>query len=134
MLSKIAYYILQRYYPIIQPVSFWYMKDLIETTVIGHDNNVPSLTYTLKEKAYIKHSDTYLGKNIIITNNHKWTTKGMILAHRSQYVIEDAFKQMKDRKTGSWRPMFHWTNQMIRVHGMYCSLSFLLRALIMKRV
>lgn len=110
-----------------------HMKDLIKTTVIKHNNNVPSLTYILQKKAYIKLSDTYLGKNIIITDNHNWNSEDIILAYRSQYVIEDAFKQMKDRKTGSWWPMFHWTDQMIRVHGMYCSLSLLLRALIMKR-
>ncbi len=30
--------------------------------------------------------------------------------------------------------MFHWTDQKIKVHGLYCSLSLLIRALIMKRV
>lgn len=110
-----------------------YMKELIKTTVTEH-NNVPSLTYSLNNKAYVKLSDTYLGKNIIITDNHNWSTEDILLAYRSQYIIEDAFKQMKDRKIGSWWPMFHWTDQMIRVHGLYCSLSLLLRALIMKRV
>ena len=41
---------------------------------------------------------------------------------------------MKDRKTGTWWPMFHWTDQMIRVHGLYCSLSLLIRSLILKKV
>ena len=49
-------------------------------------------------------------------------------------VIEDVFKQMKDRRTGTWWPMFHWTDQMIRVHGLYCSLSLLIRSLILKRI
>ena len=110
-----------------------HMKDLIEPTVTEH-NNLPSLTYSLKDKAYGKLSDTYLGKNIIITDNHNWSTEEIILAYRSQYIIEDTFKQMKDRKIGSWWPMFHWTDRMIRVHGLYCSLSLLFRALIMKRV
>jgi transposase len=110
-----------------------HMKDLIETTVTEH-NNLPSLTYSLNDKTYGKLSDTYLGKNIIITDNHNWSTQEIILAYRSQYIIEDIFKQMKDRKIGSWWPMFHWTDQMIRVHGLYCSLSLLFRALIMKRV
>lgn len=109
-----------------------HMKDLIETIVTKH-NNIPSLTYSLNNKAYIELSDTYLGKNIIITDNHSWSTEDIILAYRSQYIIEDAFKQMKDRKIGTWWPMFHWTDQMIRVHGLYCSLSLLLRSLLMKK-
>jgi len=110
-----------------------HMKKLIGTTIADH-NGIPVLTYSLKSDAYAKLADTYLGKNIIITDNHNWSTEDIILTYRSQYIIEDVFKQMKDRKTGTWWPMFHWTNQMIRVHGLYCSLSLLIRSLILKRI
>jgi transposase len=110
-----------------------YMKKLIGTTIIG-ENGIPVLNYSLKSEAYAELADTYLGKNIIITDNHDWSTEDIIITYRSQYIIEDVFKQMKDRKTGTWWPMFHWTDQKIMVHGLYCSLSLILRALIMKRV
>jgi len=110
-----------------------HMKKLIGTTIADH-NGIPVLTYSLKSDAYAKLADTYLGKNIIITDNHNWSTEDIILTYRSQYIIEDVFKQMKNRKTGTWWPMFHWTNQMIRVHGLYCSLSLLIRSLILKRI
>jgi transposase len=109
------------------------MKKLIKTEVTEY-NDIPALTYSVKGEVYAELADTYLGKNIIITDNHDWETEDIILTYRSQYIIEDAFKQMKDRKTGTWWPMYHWTDQMIRVHGFYCSLSLLIRALIMKRV
>ena len=41
---------------------------------------------------------------------------------------------MKDRTTGSWWPMHHWTDAMVRVHGFYCSLALLLRALVVRKV
>lgn len=110
-----------------------HMKKLIGTTIAEH-NGIPLLTYSLKSEAYAELADTYLGKNIIITDNHNWSTEDIILTYRSQYIIEDVFKQMKDRKTGTWWPMFHWTDQMIRVHGLYCSLSLLIRSLILKRI
>ena len=110
-----------------------HMKTLIKTTVT-EQNAIPVLSYNLDTDAYAELSDTYLGKNIIITDNHNWSTEDIIVTYRSQYIIEDVFKQMKDRKTGTWWPMFHWTDQKIRVHGLYCSLSLLLRALIMKRI
>jgi transposase len=75
-----------------------------------------------------------LGKNIIITDNHDWSTEEIVVTYRSQYIIEDIFKKMKDRKRGTWWPMYHWTDSMIKVHGLYCSLSLLLRSLIMKKV
>jgi transposase len=110
-----------------------HMKKLIGSSVTDH-NGIPLLTYSLKSDAYAELADTYLGKNIIITDNHNWSTEDIILTYRSQYIIEDVFKQMKDRKTGTWWPMFHWTDQMIRVHGLYCSLSLLIRSLILKRI
>ncbi len=110
-----------------------HMKKLIGSTVTDH-NGIPVLTYSLKSDAYTELADTYLGKNIIITDNHNWSTEDIILTYRSQYIIEDVFKQMKDRRTGTWCPMFHWTDQMIRVHGLYCSLSLLMRSLILKRI
>lgn len=110
-----------------------HMKKLIKTIVAEH-NALPVLTYSINSNAYANLADTYLGKNIIITDNHDWTTEEIILTYRSQYIIEDVFKQMKDRRTGTWWPMFHWTDQMVRVHGLYCSLSLLIRSLILKKV
>lgn len=110
-----------------------HMKKLIKTTVTEH-NGIPMLTYELDTDEYAKLADTYLGKNIIITDNHDWSTEEIVVTYRSQYIIEDIFKQMKDRKRGTWWPMYHWTDNMIKVHGLYCSLSLLLRALIMKKV
>ncbi len=109
-----------------------HMKKLIETDV-SETKNIPVLTYSLKSSAFAELADTYLGKNIIMTDNHDWTTVDIILTYRSQYIIEDVFKEMKDRKTGTWWPMYHWTDQMIKVHGLYCSLSLLLRSLILKK-
>jgi transposase len=109
------------------------MKTLIERTIM-EDQHVPSLSYSLNTHAYEELADTYLGKTIIITAHHDWTTEAIILTYRSHASIEECFKHMKDRKIGMWWPMFHWTDHMIRIHGFYCSLALLLRALIMKRV
>ncbi|MDR0593335.1 MAG: hypothetical protein LBG60_08825 [Bifidobacteriaceae bacterium] len=40
----------------------------------------------------------------------------MVAAYRSQHLIEDSFKQMKDPLRVSFGPMFHWTDDKIRVH------------------
>lgn len=109
-----------------------YMKKLIETRVKEEDN-LPYLEYWLNGDNFVELADTYLGKTIIITDNHNWSTEDIIITYRSQYVIENIFKEMKDRKTGAWWPMYHWTDQKIKVHGLYCSLTLLIRALIMKR-
>ena len=47
----------------------------------------------------------------------------MIAAYRSQADAEAGFRQLKDRDVVSFSPMFHWTEQKIRVHVFYCVLA-----------
>ena len=39
---------------------------------------------------------------------------------RAQVEAEADFRQLKDRHVVSFSPMFHWTDQKIRVHVFYC--------------
>lgn len=66
--------------------------------------------------------------------NLKYDQQKIIKAYRSQFIIEDVFKEKKDRSTGSWWPLYHWTDSKISVHGLYCTIALLLRALILRRV
>ena len=95
---------------------------------------MPILEFTIDQEALKTISDTYLGKNIIITSRTNWLNDEIIRAYRSQYLIEEIFKQSKDRKFGTWWPQFHWTDTKIHVHALYCTIALLLRALIKRRV
>lgn len=104
--------------------------EMVETGQKG----VPQLEYFIDAMSLSELSDTYLGKNIIITNHEDWTDSQIIKAYRSQFIIENVFKEMKDRNTGSWWPLHHWTDSKIRVHGLYCTIALLIRALMYRRV
>jgi len=47
----------------------------------------------------------------------------IVADYRSQDAAEADFRQMKDPKVVSFSPMFHWTDQKIRVHAFYCVLA-----------
>jgi len=119
-----------------------YMKRVIKVTIMkGSDSlrciatsNIPSIEYAIDADAVHKIADTRLGKNIIITSRRDWDDEKIILTYRSQFIIEDVFKEMKDRNTGSWWPLHHWTDSKIKVHALYCTIALLLRALILRRV
>jgi transposase len=117
-----------------------YMKQVLTyniTTIPGgkdNDKNIPVLTYSIDTDAIKRLSDTYLGKNLIVTDRSEWSNEQIILAYRSQFHIENVFKDMKDREFGSWWPVYHWTDQKIHVHAFYCTIAILLRALIYRRV
>jgi transposase len=75
-----------------------------------------------------------LGKTILFTDNADWSDEQIVLAYRSQYHIEDAFKQMKNPHFLHWSPMFHWTDSKIRVHAFYCVLAWTLSSALQREV
>ncbi len=111
-----------------------YMKRVIKVEVRKDRDENPRLDYAIDAAALHELSDTCLGKNIIITNRGNWDNAKITQAYRSQFIIEDVFKEMKDRTTGSWWPLYHWTDSKIKVHGLYCTVALLVRALMLRRV
>jgi len=57
-----------------------------------------------------------------------------VAAYRSQSVVENAFRQMKDPTFISFSPMFHWTDDKIRVHVFYCVVALMIANLMWRRV
>jgi len=111
-----------------------FMRRVIKLSVAQGPQGIPQLQYIVDSAILKELADTYLGKNILITSQHDWDNDRIIKAYRSQSVIENVFKEMKDRQTGSWWPMNHWTDSKIMVHGLYCTIALLLRALMLRRL
>jgi hypothetical protein len=59
-------------------------------------------------------------KRVLFTDHHDWPIADVIASYRSQADVEAGFRQMKDPHVVSFSPMFHWTDQKIRVHAFYC--------------
>ena len=73
------------------------MRRVIAVTVWKDSDDIPRLEYTVDTSALSEFSDTCLGKTILITSRVDWNDERIILAYRSQYIIEDVFKELKDR-------------------------------------
>jgi len=110
-----------------------HLRQLVQTTVAQTSAGVPQLAYEAEASAQEKLADTYLGKTLLVTGHKEWTDTQVIRAYRSQFVIEEIFHEMKDRHIGAWWPLHHWTDSKIQVHGLYCTIAVLLRALLWRR-
>jgi transposase len=111
-----------------------YLKDVIRVTIEDDPKGHPRLTYDLDTNALNRIAEAHLGKTILISNRAEWSDERIIAAYRSQFLIEAVFKEMKDRITGSWWPLNHWTDSKLYVHGLYCSMAQLLRSVMWRRV
>ncbi len=110
-----------------------HLRQLVKITLTLNPAGVPQLDYQADADAQQKLQDTYLGKTLLITAHKQWSDEQVIRAYRSQFVIEEIFHEMKDRHIGAWWPLHHWTDNKIQVHGLYCTIAMLLRALLWRR-
>lgn len=102
-----------------------YLKDILRIDVRKRRGRL-SLTYHTDAAALARLQRTVLGKRILFTDNHDWSTAEIILAYRSQHHVEATFRQIKEPACLSWRPVHHWTDSKIRVHSCCCVLALTL--------
>jgi len=111
-----------------------HLKTLLRYEIMADARGHPGVRYWLDTQAYAELKERVLGKRILFTDQEAWTTDQIILAYRAQHHVEAAFKQMKHPAFVGWEPMFHWTDQKIRVHAFYCVLALLLASVLHRQV
>jgi len=109
-----------------------HMKDIFDISIEAGEGGIPTMEYFLNEDKLTDLKEKKLGKTILFTDRHDWTNEQIVGAYRSQYHVEETFRQMKDVKYLSFRPIHHFTDAHIRVHAFYCVLALLLASLLNK--
>ena len=100
-----------------------WVSRVITTTLSGDRPAAFRLSFTEDARARRTLEDQLFGKRVLFTDHHDWSVADVIGAYRSQHHVESDFRQMKDRTVVSFNPMFHWTDDKIRVHAFYCVLA-----------
>lgn len=110
-----------------------FMEDIFDFEITTY-NGLPFLKFAFNESKLEQLKNTILGKTVLFTNRHNWTTEEIVASYRSAWHIEHAFRQMKDKEHLTVRPLFHWTDQKIKIHIFYCVLAYRLCCLLKKEL
>jgi transposase len=103
-----------------------YMKNIFKFNIgIGNDSHV-YIDYNIDSNSLDIVKNNHLGKTILFTNRNDWSNEQIVAAYRAQFHVEEDFKQMKNIKYLSFRPVRHFTDRTIRVHAFYCVLALTL--------
>jgi transposase len=108
-----------------------FMKDLFHATVEEKDN-LPRLRYEVDHTALQTLVEKRLGRTVLLSAHTDWSAAQTIEGYRGLAQIEEVFKNMKNTKFLHWQPAWHWTDQKLRVHALYCVLALLLATLARK--
>ena len=106
-----------------------WVNRVLSVTLSGEKPSEFSLTWRSDDRAKEVLADELFGKRVIFTDRYDWSIGDIVAGYRSQSDAEADFRQMKDRRVVSFSPMFHWTDQKIRVHLFYCVLALMVARL-----
>jgi transposase len=100
-----------------------WVSRVLQATLTGARPASLRLSWHIDSQARQALEEEYFGKRILFTDRDDWPAAEVIAAYRAQADAEAGFRQLKDRDVVSFSPMFHWTEQKIRVHVFYCVLA-----------
>lgn len=105
----------------------------IDYLIEGKDGSL-KLTYGLNQIEIDRYFKT-LGKSYLLTNlDDNERPQDIIWRYRQQYIVERAFKYIKNNNFLSIRPMFHYNDDSIRGHVFSCVLGLTLLSLLHRDV
>jgi transposase len=110
-----------------------YMRDIFHYKVTEKDGNI-HLAYESSEEQLERVRSEHLGKTVLFTNRKDFSNEQIVTAYRSAWHVEAAFRQMKNTKHLTVRPIFHWTDEKIRVHIFSCVQAYRLCSLLIKEL
>jgi transposase len=110
-----------------------YMKEIFSYEV-NEDCGYIQLSYSHSEQQLERLRGEHLGKTVLFTDRGDFTNDQVVSAYRSAWHVEAAFKQMKNPEHLTVRPIFHWTDEKIRIHIFICVLAYRLCCLLVKEL
>jgi transposase len=114
-------------------LSAQHLRRLVRITLGTDEQGRPSLSFAIDEDRRAHLVDHLFGRRLWITNQLDWDPERVILTARAQSEAEDAFRQLHAERAVAWSPMWHWTDQKVQVHALYCVLGLVLVRLLQQR-
>ena len=102
-----------------------HLREVLRFELAGNGPKL-SLTYEFDQPAFDALAHQRLGRVVLITDRHDWSTAEIIRTYHGQSHIEAVFAHLKDPMHLGLRPQHHWTDQKLHVHVFTCILGYLL--------
>ena len=109
-----------------------FVADLVRYQLEQHDGRW-HLQFDFDTAAFEHLLAHRLGRTTLLTNRMDWTAEQVVEGYSGQQQIERVFRGLKEGDWLGWGPMYHWTDQKIRVHAFYCMLGISLLQYIYKK-
>ena len=89
-----------------------------------------SLTYRVNARKRAQLEKHRLGRRVLCTDRHSWTTERIVRAFRGQWNVEELFRRSKSGGVSAWGPSHQWNDASLRLHTFATVLGLTLASLV----
>jgi len=98
-------------------------------TAIDGTEAAPTLQWRVDEALRRTLERTRLGKRVLCTDRHNWSTGRIVYAFRGQWNVEELFRRAKKGGVVPWGPSHQWADGSLRLHTFATVLGLMLVSL-----
>jgi Transposase DDE domain len=98
-------------------------------TAIDGTEPAPTLQWHVDEALRRTLERTRLGKRVLCTDRHNWSTGRIVYAFRGQWNVEELFRRAKKGGVVPWGPSHQWADGSLRLHTFATVLGLMLVSL-----
>jgi len=85
-------------------------------TTIGGDEKAPTFSWRVDAVGRRRLESTRLGRRVLCTDRHVWSTGRIVHAFRGQWNVEELFRRAKKGGLVPWGPSYQWVDGSLRLH------------------
>jgi hypothetical protein len=86
-------------------------------TAIGGDEKTPTFRWHVDAVRRRRLENTRLGRRVLCTDRHVWSTGRIVHAFRGQWNVEELFRRAKQGGLVPWGPSYQWADGSLRLHA-----------------
>jgi transposase len=105
-----------------------HLSSFVMTTIAGTDQ-APTLKWEVDAAKRRELEKTRLGRRVLCTDRHNWSTGRIVHAFRGQWNVEELFRRAKKGGVVPWGPSHQWADGSIRLHTFATVLGLMLVSL-----
>jgi hypothetical protein len=105
-----------------------HLSEFVTTDLAGTDAR-PTLTWSVDAGKRQRLERTRLGRRVLCTNQHGWSTKRIVSAFRGQWNVEELFRRTKKGGISAWGPSYQRRDSSLRLHTFSTVLGLMLVSL-----
>ena len=83
---------------------------------IGGDEQAPTFRWRVDAARRRQLERTRLGRRVLCTDRHVWSTGRIVQAFRGQWNVEELFRRAKKGGVVPWGPSYQWADGSLRLH------------------